>query len=170
MSYRLERLTDAHPVRAFTSGSHPGSGDIDAFLHALALEEQRLGWSRVTVAIDTAATAPSEVIVGFFSLSPLSIRIDPTILQAMGLAAAAYPVVGGYLLGRMGVAASRQGQGYGRLLLERAIDAARTASQASGGVFLAVDAKNEKLVQWYLRLDFGFKQLRPGQHRLVVKL
>ncbi len=157
-------------MASFTCGTRPGARDIDAFLQSLALQEQRLGWSRVTVAIDLEAAAPEDVIVGFFSLSPLSIRIDATVLQAMGLAAAAYPVVGGYLLGRMGVAANRQGQGLGRLLLERAIDAARSASQASGGVFLAVDAKNEVLARWYLGLDFGFKPLRLGQHRLVLRL
>ena len=49
----------------------------------------------------------------FFTLSPLSKRIDPRILTALGLGTVPYPSVGGYLLGRLGVAEHYQRRGIG---------------------------------------------------------
>ncbi len=74
--------------------------------------------------------------MGFFTLSPLSVGIDPEVRSALGLTDARYARVGGNLLGRLGVAAAHQGQGYGELLVERAIDATRRAQHAVGGAFL----------------------------------
>lgn len=170
MSFRLERLTAAHPVGEFDCGGQPGAAQFAQYLQDRALVEQQLGWSAVTLAVDDAAASETDVVVGFFTLSPLSTRIDPGVLQAMRLPAASYPAVGGYLLGRLGVSRRWQGRGLGRLLVERAIDAAQTAARSSGGVFLAVDPKNDRLLQWYLALGFGFVQLHPAQRRLVVRL
>ena len=170
MSFRLERLSAAHPVHAFDCGAQPGAKQIAEYLRDHALTEQQLGWSAVTLAVDSDASDLDAVVVGFFTLSPLSIRLDPGVLRAMGLPAATYPAVGGYLLGRLGVSSRWQGRGYGRLLVERAIDAAQKAALSSGGVYLAVDPKNDRLVQWYLGLGFGFVQLRADQRRLVLRL
>jgi GNAT superfamily N-acetyltransferase len=161
--YILERLTSSHPVAGFACGEH----SIDGFLHQQALAEQESGWSATTVAVDPSLA--SRPLVGFYTLSPLTLRLDANVLSALRLTAA-YPVVGGYLLGRLGVAQSAQGGGLGGLLVERAIATALRARSETGGVFLAVDAKDDRLVQWYLRLGYGFVELSPGRRRLALVL
>lgn len=169
MTFRLERLRADHPVASFDCGSTPEAAAIAAFLGDRAAVQQAAGWSSTTVAIDAAAQRPQDVIVGYFALSPCSLRADRAVLETLGLGAA-YPQVGGYLLGRLGIAVHHQRQGLGALLVERAIDAACQAWRLSGGVFLAVDAKTEGLAAWYERLGYGFTRLAPGRLRLVMGL
>lgn len=166
MNFRLERLTAEHPVGAFTCGKRPGAAEIDEFLRPQALAQQTLGLSSVTVAVDPETAR----VVGFYSLSPLSIRIDDSVKVAMGLEGSPYRGVEGYLLGRLGVSVDYQGKEYGPLLVERAIDAARKARTQTGGAFLAVDPKNVKLLNWYLGLQFGFVRLDAKQSRIVLRL
>lgn len=103
-----------------------------------------------------------------FTLSPLSIRIDPRILAALGLGTVPYPSVGGYLLGRLGVAEHYQRRGIGQALVAVAIVQARQGRTGTGGVFIAVDPKEDSLVRWYARLGF----IRLGLHtrRAVMRL
>ena len=135
--------------------------------HALA--EQHDGWSATTVAIGPNVAAAETSIVGYFTLSPLSLRCDVHVQRGLGLTQV-YPHVGGYLLGRLGVAGMWQGRGLGPLLVQRAIASACAARASSGGLFLAVDAKNERLLAWYLGLDFGFVRLSAERMRLVMRL
>jgi GNAT superfamily N-acetyltransferase len=168
--FRLERLTSAHPVDAFTCGDRPGASEIDAYLRSHALHEQTTGLSTTTVAVDGSARGEADVLVGFYTLSPLSVPVRASVLAACGLIDVPYRSVGGYLLGRLGVSVRSQGEGLGPLLVERAITAARLARESTGGAFLALDAKNEALVCWYLGLGFGFVRLDPEQSRLVLRL
>ena len=168
MSFRLERLRADHPVAPFSSGDRPGSIEIDAFLRERAWLEQQQGWSATTLAIDPAA-GEERAIVGFYTLSPLVLRVDPGVLRLVA-PERVYPHIGGYLLGRLGVARHWQSRGLGALLVERAIDAACIARQTSGGAFLAVDPKNASLCSWYERLGYGFARLAPERWRLVMRL
>ncbi len=77
-----------------------------------------------------------------------------------------YRSIGGYLLGRFGVAKRYQGNGCGAALVAAAIKTARRAQENTGGVFLAVDAKNDALVGWYTRLEIGFVQLERSRSKL----
>ena len=160
-TFRLEPLTSRHSVAGFTSGD----AAIDSFLRASALAQQAMGLSGVTVAVDPHA---DEAIVGFFTLSPLSIRIDPRVTTALGLGTIPYPSVGGYLLGQLGVDRSYQRRGIGQALVVVAITQARHGRQGTGGVFIAVDAKDDSLARWYERL--GFSRLGPQTHRCVMRL
>lgn len=167
--FRLETLTADHPVRSFRCGTRPGAEDIERFLQERALAEQASGLSSVMLAIDPVAQE-NERIVGFFTLSPLSVALSPAVLTAMGLADAPYRTAGGYLLGRLGVSGERQGQGLGAVLVAAAIRVARRAKRETGGVFLAVDPKNDALLAWYEQLQFGFRRLDPARRRLVLPL
>ncbi len=158
--FRLEQLTSGHPIAAFSCGD----AAIDKFLHDDALTEQQLGLSSVTVALDAA----NGTVAGYYTLSPVSIRLDQGVLDALGLAGAPYPMVGGYLLGRLGVATSYAGKRIGSALVAIALDDAAEATQRTGGVFLAVDPKDDGLVQWYEKL--GFTRLDPKRRRVVRRL
>lgn len=159
----LQPLTERHAIAAFSCGD----AAIDAFLHSQALSEQAMGLSSVTLAVDAK---DKSTVVGFFTLSPLSINLDPRLLAALQIDSAAipYPRVGGYLLGRMGVKQDYARKGVGSALVAIAVDYARKSRSETGGVFVAVDPKDEQLVGWYMPL--GFTRINSVQKRMVLKL
>lgn len=159
--FRLEALAAHHSVAGFTSGD----AAIDAFLRTTAVAEQTMGLSSITVAVDPRA---GDIIVGFFTLSPLSIRIDPRVLAALGLESVPYPSVGGYLLGRLGVDQRYQRRGVGQALVAVAVTHARRGREGTGGVFIAVDGKDDSLVGWYEHL--GFVRLGAHTRRCIMRL
>jgi ribosomal protein S18 acetylase RimI-like enzyme len=168
--FPLVPLTSDHDVSGFTCGNHPGSAEVDEFLKRSALTEQMAGLSQVWIATDPLAASPNEAVAAYFTLSPLSIPLTPAVLAALRVGSIPYRAVGGYLLGRLGVAAHLQGQGMGANLVAASIKIARAVRADVGGVFLAVDPKNDKLLGWYERLDFGFRRLDPGKRRIILKL
>jgi len=152
-------LAPTHKVGAFACGD----ADIDRFLHDLAVAEQALGLSQVYVVSDTA-----NEVVAYFTLSPLAIRVEPALLERLHIGAAPYPAIGGFLLGRLGVATSLQGQGVGEALVMRAAQIAKREARIVGGMFLAVDPKSDRLAMWYGRQDFA--ALGPRTRRMVLPL
>ena len=58
----------------------------------------------------------------------------------------------------------------GASLVAAAIKIARDVRGEVGGVFLAVDPKNDRLLAWYEQLEFGFRRLDPAKRRIILKL
>jgi GNAT superfamily N-acetyltransferase len=141
----LAPLTPAHQISSFTCGD----AVIDRFLHDRAAIEQALRLSQVYVTAD-----PDGAVCGYFTLSPLTVRVESAILAKLGIAVVPYPSIGGFLLGRLGVATHLQGQGIGEALVMRAAQIAKREAEFVGGVFLAVDPKDDRLVRWYARQSF----------------
>jgi GNAT superfamily N-acetyltransferase len=169
--FSLVRLEASHPVADFTCGTRPGAAEIDEYLKAHALTEQAQGLSSVWLAVENDGQGMTSPIAGYFSLSPLSIRLSDSLLESVGLSDVQYRTVEGYLLGRLGVAAHQQGKGLGAVLIAAAIKIARQVLRyEAGGAFLAVDPKSAKLLAWYEGLDFGFRRLDPTRPRLVLRL
>lgn len=157
----LRPLTPADRVLAFTCGDV----EIDRFLHDRAEIEQHMRMSQVYVTVDG-----SGAICGFFTLSPLAVRVESALLVGLGLGAGAvpYPSIGGFLLGRLGVADHLQGRGIGEALVMRAAQIAKREAAFVGGVFLAVDAKDDGLMRWYARQSFT--ALGGRTRRMVLPL
>ncbi|MBC7672465.1 MAG: GNAT family N-acetyltransferase [Polaromonas sp.] len=167
--FSLVQLAPTHDLERFACGKHPGAAEIDEYLKTSALAEQSAGLSQVWVALDSHDAA----VAGYFTLSPLSVPISPEVLAQLGMGTVPYRAVGGYLLGRLGVAVHRQGEGLGGVLVAAAIRTARQAQRDVGGAFVAVDPKNDRLLKWYEALDFGFPRLDPRsstRRRLILKL
>lgn len=165
-TWKLVRPHSDHPIDDFTCGTRPGSAEVDAYLRDSALTEQAARLAAAWVVEDVAATTRQRRLVGFFTLSPVSVRLSPGLLEAMGIVAP-YKTIGGWLLGRMGIAERHQGQGFGRQLVASAITTARMLSADSAGTLLAVDPANASLMDWYLTLDFGFHRLAPNDSRVL---
>lgn len=152
-------LALAHKAGAFVCGD----ADIDHFLHDLAVAEQALGLSQVYVVTDAAND-----VVAYFTLSPLAIRVEPALLERLRIGVAPYPAIGGFLLGRLGVATRLQCQGVGEALVMRAAQIAKREAKVVGGMLLAVDPKDERFATWYGRQDFA--ALGPRTRRMVLPL
>lgn len=171
--FPLIQLAPHHDVQKFNSGAHPGAQEIDEYLKSSALVEQAAGLSSVWIAIDSRSSESDSQVVGYFTLSPLSVPLTTVVLAQLGLQPVPYRAVGGYLLGRLGVASHLQGQHLGAALVAAAIKMTQQARSEAGGAFLAVDPKNDELLEWYQRLDFGFRRLDPSsatKRRLVLRL
>lgn len=147
----IETLAPTHVVGAFACGDP----QIDEFLRTRARIEQAARLSQVYVTVNSA-----NEVLGYFTLSPVAIRVDGTLLAKLGIGTAPYPSLGGFLLGRLGVQSSMQRAGVGEALVMRAAQIAKHEAAVVGGAFLAVDPKGddpvkaEKLVRWYTKLDF----------------
>ena len=152
-------LAPTHKVRGFACGDV----DIDYFLHDLATPEQSLGLSQIYVAANDA-----NEVLAYFTLSPLTIRVEPSLLESLRLDTVPYPSIGGFLLGRLGVARNLQRQGVGEALVMRAAQIAKYEAKVVGGVFLGVDPKNEQLNRWYAKQ--GFVALGRRTRRMVLPL
>lgn len=166
--FRLERLDARYNVAAFRSGLE----SIDSYFQERAMVEQSLGFSSVTVAVNrgtpTTAAPGSIEVIGFFSLSPLSIKVAEPLLARLGLEDVPYPSLGGLLLGRLGVQKKLQGNHIGSALVAAAIAYAETGRLGVGGAFIALDAEEEKPVPFYAR--FGFQRLHPEKLRMIMRL
>lgn len=138
-------LAPVHKTGAFACGDN----EIDVFLRERAAAEQALRLSQVYVTVDQDGE-----IAAYFTLSPITVRIEPGLLAHIGVHTAPYPVIGGFLLGRLGVHRPLQGAGIGEAIVMRAAQIAKYESEVVGGAFLAVDPKTDRLAQWYARQDF----------------
>ena len=152
-------LAPAHKVGAFACGDR----DIDTFLRERAAAEQALRLSQVYV-----STNDEDEVVAYFTLSPISARIDARLLEHIGAPGTAYSTIGGFLLGRLGVHEKLQRRGIGEALVMRAAQIAKHQAEIVGGVFVAVDPKTDRLATWYKKQDFV--QLGAQSRRLVLPL
>jgi len=155
----LVPLAPNHEVSAFTCGDV----EVDRYLRDRAAIEQALRLSQVYVTVDR-----DDAVSAFFTLSPITVRVDPSLLARLGVGDVPYPAIGGFLLGRLGVATHLQGRGIGEALVMRAAQIAKREARFVGGVFLAVDPKDDRLVQWYVRQSFV--ALSSKSRRMVLPL
>lgn len=163
--FLLEPLSATHQVALCRTGEPL----IDQYLHQDALAEQQ----RRIAAVYVAVNAANRVVTGFFSISPLGVRLSDPLMRHHPLLKTPYPVIGGFLLGRLGVHRSQQGAGIGGALVVLAIEKVRDASSQVGGMFLAVDPKTQRLADWYEKLGFVRLDPAPGKgssRRMVLPL
>jgi GNAT superfamily N-acetyltransferase len=132
-------------------GRHPGREAFDCgeealneFLRRYARKSHELGGAKTFLAIDDC---DNKTILGFYSLSPASLAYarTPEIVKR-GLARHKVPA---FRLARLAVDRRAQGQGLGGQLLLTAGRRCLLASAEVGGVALLIDAKNERVAQWY---------------------
>lgn len=152
-------LGATHVVGTFACGD----SDLDDFLHLRASVEQAAHFSQVYV-----TTNHRGEVAAYFTLSPVGVRVEPALLQKLGASSTPYPVIGGLLLGRLGVASSLQRRGIGEALVMRAAQLAKREAAIVGGAFLAVDPKTDRLVAWYAKQDFV--RLSEKTRRMVLAL
>ena len=164
----VRHIQPADAVHAFSCGGRDGADAISTYLREQALHDHAARLNTVWLVVRSGTATNTQEICGFFTLSPLSIPVSAQLISAIKLPATRYPGVGGYLLGRLGVAESFQHQKLGDTFVALALRIATLSSKQTGGAFVAVDAKNDALVRWYERL--GFHRLDPARRRLIRPL
>lgn len=152
MAGRIELLTDAH-VRA---GFDSGEASLNDWLARMALQQQRKNYVRTRVLV--VDDEPGRIL-GYYALTPC--EVDS---QHMPAGKRLPRRIGGILLARLAVDRSRQGRGYGEILLGDAVETTRASIGAVGGIGLFADAINERAAAFYH--GFGFESFHDDPLRL----
>jgi len=137
-----------------------GDEALNRFLHRHARQSHEKGGAKTYLAV----SEHNEKILGYYSLSPASIAYEraPEVIKR-GLARHDVPV---FRLGRLAVDASVQGQGMGGQLLLSAGRRCLLVAVQAGGVALLIDAKNERVAEWYA--SYGAVPLLDAQLSLLL--
>lgn len=149
-------LSREHQVEAFGSGQE----DLDRWLVDQALRAQSAGTARTTVWIDPVAPT----VLAYYSVAPTQVGISELPSRSF---AGGYSVVPGYLLARLALDRSLQGQGLGAELLFDALTRITDAASRAGGRLIVVDAIDDDADRFYRHHDF---QPIDGSRRLVMKI
>ncbi len=153
--YRLEPLRRQHPRRSFTSGDQ----QVDDWLATKALQHLSKRLSVTKVLLDETGS-----IAGYFTLATGQVDFGdlPTEL-AKSLPRRLLPVA---VLAWLGVAARRQRQGLGRLLLAQALNDCHEAGKTFAFIAVVLDCINDSAKAFYQKWNF---QELPGQpYRLFL--
>jgi predicted GNAT family N-acyltransferase len=126
------------------SGFDCGEAALNDYLQKHARKNHERGASKTILAIGNNQPHP---VLGYYSLSPASIAYERT-PEVLRRGLGRYEIAG-FRLGRLAISASMQGQGLGGQLLLSAARRCILAANEVGGVLLVIDAKNQKVADWY---------------------
>jgi GNAT superfamily N-acetyltransferase len=140
----IEPLTRDHNRKAFDCGDE----EVTLFLREKAMQDQERDLSRTMVLVDLD-DSPKKII-GYHTLLMQQVKQEeipndrPRITRGI-------PVI---LLGQLGIDNNFQGKGLGDLLLMDAQARTDEISRKIGVRALMLDARNERLAEWYGKHDF----------------
>lgn len=156
---KTESLAAHHDRFRFSCGVE----SLDDYLRMYAGQDVRRRANSVFVLVDQRQ--PSGIL-GYYTLCATALsQGDVPIAARKHLPR--YPLVSATLLGRLAVAAGRQGQGLGSLLIADAMRRAYAGASFIGSSMLVVDAISEQAAAFYEAN--GFLRL-PESHRLVLPM
>ena len=135
-------LGDDHHLDAFTCAKPP----LDAWLQSQARRAQSAGTARTYV-----WTRPrSSAVLAYFSIAPTQV-VRSQVPRPLG---GGYSVIPAYLLARLALDHTLQGQGLGGELLLDALARIIDAAAVGGGRLIVVDAIDDQAAAFYRRHDF----------------
>lgn len=152
---RFEPLARHHDRSAFCSGE----AALDDWFQKRAGQDDRRNVARVFVALD------GKKIAGFYSLGAFSFGLDD-LPREQSTKLPRYDAIPAALIGRLARDEHYRGKGVGELLLADAIHRALFAAQSLAIHAIAVDAKNEAVLDFYL--TYGFIPFPLNPDRLFV--
>jgi GNAT superfamily N-acetyltransferase len=143
------------------AGFDCGVRELNDYLRRYARQNHESGSAKTYVAVPRVD--PRRVL-GYYSVAPLAVAYARTPL-ALRKGLGQYEVPG-FRLARLAVATSAQHQGLGAWLLASAAERCLRVADSVGGVFLVIDAKDDRAAQWYAR--FGAVPLLDTALTLVM--
>jgi predicted N-acetyltransferase YhbS len=140
-NWHEEPISKHHERASFDCGDKI----LNQFLYHHARQNHEKGGAKTFLSI----SENDQKILGYYSLSPASITYErtPDVIKR-GLARHDVPV---FRLCRLAVDISVQGKGLGGQLLLTAGRRCLLVAAQAGGVALLIDAKNERVADWYAR-------------------
>jgi GNAT superfamily N-acetyltransferase len=155
----IEPLRSHHDRAEFRCGVE----SLDRYLRTQAGQDVRRRANSVFVLVDPREPIP---ILGYYTLCATALS-QGDVPVAARKHIPRYPLVSATLVGRLAVAAARQREGLGALLLADAVRRAYASASAVGSSMLVVDAISERAAAFY-EMN-GFVRL-PDSLRLVLPL
>ncbi len=152
-------LGDGHRRAEFTCGAE----SLDNYLHTQAGQDMRRHANAVFVLV---AEAAPDTVIGYYTLCATAL-LPGDVPEVARKHIPRYPLVSATLIGRLAVAADRQGQGLGAVLLVNALQRALASSETVGSSMVVVDALDETAAAFYSA--HGFVKL-PDSLRLVLPM
>ncbi len=137
------------PARHRRDAFRSGEPALDEYLRRCAAQQSAKGLTVVHVLVDSVA--PQDVL-GYYSLSAAELhatQLAPKDAQRLPR----YPVPC-FRMGRLAVAANRQGEGLGRALIGLAVSRCLQARQSVAAYALVVDAKHVQAKAFYEHYGF----------------
>ena len=154
-----EPISRKHDREAFDCGEEA----LNEFLRRYARKSHELGGAKTFLAI---GDADNRTILGYYSLSPASVEYART--PEMVRRRLAHHDVPGFRLACSAVDRKLQGRGMGGQLLLSAGRRCLLAAAEVGGVMLVIDAKNERVAEWYA--SYGAVPLLDAPLTLLLPL
>jgi GNAT superfamily N-acetyltransferase len=155
---RVELLDVTHDRGGFDCGVAP----LNRYLQQIARQYIAKGISKTFVLVDERAATPKPVL-GFFTISLCQVLGQQVAAKWAKKLPARIPAM---RLGRLAVARTRQGSGYGKVLLVEALHRIARVAELAGGIGLFVDAKDADAAAFYGR--FGFEPTPSGPLTLFM--
>lgn len=156
---KIEPLGSHHDRAGFTSGVD----SLDRYLQTQASQDVKRMANGVFI---LAELDQPGAILGYYTLCATSLAPGDVPLAARKFVPR-YPLVTATLIGRLAIAATRQGEGLGALLLADALSRAYASASVVGSPMVVVDAVSEQTAAFYEAN--GFTRL-PDSLRLVLPM
>jgi len=157
---RIEPLAATHDRGGFDCGVEA----LNRYLQQIAGQHLTKGVSMTFVLVDEGALSPKPVL-GFFSLSLCEVVSRDLPARWAKRLPDRIPAM---RLGRLAVAKSRQGDGFGRILLVDAMMRVVAVADTAGGIGLFVDAKDDRVAAFYAK--YGFQPLPDAPLTLFIPM
>ena len=144
---KVELLDSAHHRAGFDCGVEP----LNRYFHQIARQHISKGISKTFVLVDESSSEPKPVL-GFFTISLCQVLGQQVPAKWAKKLPEQIPAM---RLGRLAVARTQHGAGYGKALLVEALHRIARVADLAGGIGLFVDAKDKAAAAFYVR--FGFE-------------
>lgn len=158
MDLVIEPLGKHHDRARFSCGQP----ELDEWFQLRASQDEKRNVARVFVAV-----TPDLGIVGFYSLSSLSVSLE-NLPEEVAHRLPRYNAIPAALIGRLARDERVRGEGVGELLLADAIQRILGVGQSIAVFAIVVDAKNERAVDFYRAFGFRVFPLQPRRLFLLT--
>jgi GNAT superfamily N-acetyltransferase len=155
---KVELLDATHGRRGFDCGVEA----LNRYLQQIARQHIAKGISKTFVLVEEHAAAPKPVL-GFFTISLCQVLGQQVPAKWAKKLPGQIPAM---RLGRLAVARTQHGAGYGKALLVEALHRIARVADLAGGIGLFVDAKDEAAAAFYAH--FGFEPTPSGPLTLFM--
>jgi ribosomal protein S18 acetylase RimI-like enzyme len=158
-NFEIEPLGNHHGRAAFSCGEPA----LDRYLRERAGQEQRRKAAAVFILHETITAT----VAGFYTLSMYAVR-SADLPEVFRRKLPHYELLPAALVGRLAVDSRFGRRGFGARLLMDVLERSYTATQQVAASAVVVEAKNDRVREWYE--SFGFESFVDSPNRLFLPM